>query len=254
MLFAQSKAKKNSRNLPAYTIPSDSVYLDISLQRPPSYSIDNKKTHVGGGSTASSVSGSGTYAKQWLVTEITFSFNVPSNLKVARTVSFNDLRIELFLAVPSVTANSKGRYETSWFYGSQVLHSVVVDPTKKEQKYMASLFMPPSYVYMFFPRDDKTEKYNLKTLEGVILFFDKDGVLIGGKAFEYKNKPTKARDAQLLEYVDQLRKSQKMPIMLWPREKTPWHWLDADRFELPKTEFPASPAVAGENEDQGGAE
>ncbi len=245
MLAAQSRAKRASRNLPAYNISADMVTIDITLQKPPSYSIDSKKVRVGGGGS----SGSG-YAKQWLVSEITFSFSIPESVKSSQPVCLNDMRVELFLTVPSTT--SRGKVESSWFYGAQVLHGVVVDPEKKEQKYMVSLFMPPSYLYMYFPKD-KTDKYNLKDMEGVVLFFDKDSVVIGAKVFEYKSRLTKTRSTQLLDAVEELRKSQKMPIMLWPREKTPWQWLDSDRFELPKTDFPGSPAaVAGKEE--GGTE
>ncbi len=245
VLTAQSKSKRVSKTVPPFNIPTDLVYVDISLQKPPAISVDNKKTRIG-----STTSGSG-YAKQWLVAEITFAFSIPDSIKSSQPVCHENLRIELFLTVPSTT--SRGKVEYSWFYGAQVLHGVVVDPSLKEQKYMVSLFMPPSYVYMYFPKD-KTDKYNLKEMEGVVLFFDKDSVLIGAKAFEVKGKLSKSRSSQLIDAVGDLKKSQKMPIMLWPREKTPWQWIDSDRFELPKTEFPDVPVTTTGGKDEGGTE
>lgn len=244
VLPAQSKAKKASRNVEAFNIPASLVAVDIALQNPPAISIDNKKTRIG------STSSGGKYAKQWMVAEITFGFSIPDSVKSSQPYLHNDLRVELYLTAPSTT--SRGKVEHSWFYGSQVLHGVVIDPQMKDQTYMVSLFMPPSYVYMYFPKD-KTDKYNMKEIEGVVLFFDRDGVLIGAKAFDTKNRLTKTRSMQLIDAVEELRKSQKMAITLWPREKTPWQWIDSDRFELPKTEIPGAPAATG-GKDDGGAE
>lgn len=244
-LPAQSKAKKASRNVPPFNIPSSLVAVDVTLQNPPSISIDNKKTRIG-----STPSGS-KYAKQWMVAEVSFGFSVPDSVKSSQPYLHSDLRVELYLTAPSTT--SRGKVEYSWFYGAQVLHGVVIDPQMKDQTYMVSLFMPPSYVYMYFPKD-KMDKYNMKEIEGVVLFFDKDGVVIGAKAFDTRNRLTKNRSTQLIDAVEELRKSRKMPVTLWPREKTPWQWLDADRFELPKTEIPGASAPAADEKDDGGSE
>ena len=143
VLAAQSKTKRLSRTVPPFNIPADLVFVDVTLQKPPAISVDNKKTRIGSTTSGSS------YAKQWLVAEITFAFSIPGSLKSSQPICHNNLRVELFLTVPSTT--SRGKVEYSWFYGLQVLHGVVVDPSMKEQKYMVSLFMPPSYVYMYFP-------------------------------------------------------------------------------------------------------
>ena len=119
-----------------------------------------------------------------------------------------------------------------WFCGVQQLQCVVADPEQKLRRYRASLFLPSSYVYLHIPQE--RAKSSLQALEGVVISADKENNILGRKAFGYRGKLTPERMRILVNAATQLRgKKMKNQVMLWPREKTPWAWLDADRFEFP---------------------
>lgn len=222
VLSAQSSSR-SGRN--AFGVPADSITVDISLQKAPVYSVESKRTRLSSGVPEK--------AKQWLVNDISFRFSSRSG-RDASPVLLYGLKVVMCLYVP---AAGGGRGDSQLFFGMQELHCVLVDPTAKNRRYWASLFMPPNFVYAFFP-EDRTGKYNLKDVEGALLIVDRNGVVLGRKAFAFKGKVSNKQTAALLDEVEKFNSAPgSRPIMLWPREKTPWAWIDADRYELPAVNF-----------------
>lgn len=206
----------------SFGIPASSVTVNVSLQKAPVFSIDSKKVSPGRSGNL------GSFSKVWLVNEVTFSFQLTREIRRYEAYPVNALSIEMYICVPTTGRNPSLR----WFYGEQKLNTLVIAPAYKSQRFMASLFMPPCYVFPYLPKE-KNGKYNLKNLEGVIIFKDSNGRILGKKAFSYTKKLTTKRADALFSSVERLQN--QLPIMLWPREKTPWEWVDADRFELPLT-------------------
>ena len=225
VLSAQTSSRSGAGK-DAFGVPADSITVDISLQRAPVYSVDSKRTRLGAGNVPDN-------AKQWLVNDISFRFNSRSG-RDAGPVLLYGLKVVLCLYVP---ASGGGRGDSQLFFGMQELHCVLVDPAARTRRFWASLFMPPNFVYAFFP-EDRNGKYNLRALEGAILIVDRNGVILGRKAFAFKGKVSNKQTAALLDAVEKFNNAPgSRPVMLWPREKTPWAWVDADRYELPAVNF-----------------
>ena len=150
--------------------------------------------------------------------------------------------------------------------GVQSLHCLVAEPEQKMRRYWASLFLPAPYVYLHMPQE--RGKYSLRLLEGVVIISDRDNNILGRRAFAYKSKLSSSRAQRLIAAAAELRgRKGRNQVPLWPRENTPWEWVDADRFELPftpvgevKTEpgklsvSPQLPAGGSENGNRNGNE
>ena len=227
MLYGQSgkrgasRSRGVSKNAPVLFIPTDTINVDMSLTHPPAYATVSRKTKIGSNDIPE-------VFKQWMMNEISFSISYRPPKK-ALPLPLENLKVELYIYAPGPARDG---VSFRWFCGVQNLQCTVADSEQKQRKYMASLFLPSSYVYLHFPQE--RGKYSLRALEGVVIIADKENNILGRKAFGYRVKLTPDRMRTLVNAATQLRgKKTKNQVMLWPREKTPWAWLDADRFEFP---------------------
>ena len=239
LLHGQSSKKSSgrsggsSRNVPVLYVHPDSINVDMSLSRPPVYNTDGRKTRIGSSNIPD-------VFKHWMVNEISFNISYRPGRRGLPLVLEN-VKIELYIYA---MGPARDGVPFRWLCGVQKLQCVVVDPEQKIRKYWASLFLPSPYVYVHFPHE--REKYSLAGLEGVVIISDKDDNILGRKAFGYRSKVKVNRAKALIDAVSQLRgKKTKNQVMLWPREKTPWAWLDADRFEFPALELDRDTKVSG---------
>ncbi|MBQ9336026.1 MAG: hypothetical protein IJS14_01860 [Lentisphaeria bacterium] len=229
LVYGQSSkrsSRRGGRSEMEFGVPEDSIKIELSLPRSPIYAVDSRKSRVGGNVPD--------MMRQWLMCEISFGF--VSRSRQARPILLEKLNVELYLYAdePSRETDSP-----RWFAGKQTLHAVVFDPSVKQRRYWCSLFLPPANVYMSVPRD-RSGKLSVGGLVGVVIITDKEGNILGIRVFGAgKGKIPTSRAKRLVSIVSDMRKKGEGAILLWPREKTPWQWLDADRFELPLTEFPA---------------
>lgn len=236
LVFGQSSKRHSrrgsaSKNGPALSIPTDTLNVDLNITKAPIYIVDGKKNRIGAGASDG--------VKQWLVSEISFAVSLRSG-KNAGPLLLEGVKVELYLYVSGV-ANDRATYR--WFYGVQKLHCLVVEPDQKNRRYWASLFLPAQDVYLHIPTE--RSRYSLRSVEGVVVISDRENKILGRRVFGNKFKLTTDRARSLLKAVDEIqRKNGADCISLWPREKTPWAWLDADRFELPLTSLTENkPAV-----------
>ena len=229
------RSRNSSRNAPTLYVPLDSISVDMSLAHAPVYNTDGKKTRIGAGNLPEAF-------RNWMVNDISFRISYRPGKK-ALPLPLENLKVELYIYAPGPSRDGES---FRWFCGVQNLQCVVADPEMQQRKYWASLFLPPSYVYLHFPLD--RGKTTLRALEGVVIIADKDNNVLGRKVFGYgsRTKLTAARMQTLSAAAGQLRgKKTKNQVMLWPREKTPWAWLEADRFEFPALDPGNDPKAAG---------
>ena len=224
----------SGKNGPALSVPADLLNVDITLQKAPEYVVDGKKTRIGAGAPDLS--------RQWLVNEISFGFSMRTG-RNSRLTILDAVKVELYLYVPGP---ARDRQSYRWFYGCQKLHCLVLDPEQHSRRYWASLFLPPQYVYLHVPQE--RGRYSLRAIEGVVLISDRENKLLGRRVFNYvkdnKGKVSSARAKSLIAAVDEIRRKGGADcIDLWPREMTPWAWLDSNRFELPLTLLPEDKAA-----------
>lgn len=123
-----------------------------------------------------------------------------------------------------------------WFCGVQHIHSILLDNQYKSKKYNVSLFLPPNYAYAYLPRD-KSDKLDVRSLEGVVVIRDGQGRIMGRKAFSLRKGLTNRAAANLLRQVETMRRGGRVPRFFWPREKTPWAWVDSENYELPAVDL-----------------
>ena len=229
------RTRNSSRNAPVLYVPLDSISVDMSLAHAPIYITDGKKTRIGAGNLPEAL-------RNWMVNDISFRISYRPG-KRALPLPLENLKVELYIYAPGPSRDGES---FRWFCGVQNLQCVVADPEMPQRKYWASLFLPPSYVYLHFPLD--RGKNTLRALEGVVIIADKDNNVLGRKVFGYgsRTKLTAARIQTLSAAAGQLRgKKTKNQVMLWPREKTPWAWLESDRFEFPALDPGNEPKAVG---------
>ncbi|MBO5725089.1 MAG: hypothetical protein J6S58_09700 [Lentisphaeria bacterium] len=199
----------------ACTVPSGSIKVSGSLQGAPAI-----------GTVSRSKRGSARFADRWLQVDIQFSFQFPA-VRERSMYFLNRPSVELYMGnfLPG----------KRWFYGVQNLHSILLDTRYKTKKYNVSLFLPPNYVHAYVPREKKSEKFDLKTLEGVVLIRSGRGKVLGSKAFSFRRNLTKRDSAALIRQYETLWAQRKISALFFPREKTPWQWVASDEYELPAT-------------------
>lgn len=231
MLFAVcgSWAAYGQRANRRLRIPSDKIKVDLSLQKAPDYLLVSKS---GSRNRAGNVN-IPEDMRMWLTAEICFS--LAPGPQVREPVMLNGMRVELYLYVPR---QGRIKRRSRWFFGVQNLYDgVVFDPAAQQKRdYWASLFLPPGYVYAYLPAVNG--RYELKDVKGVVIITGPGGRVLGRQAFSYRRRETGRTESQLYALADKLRgDAGHFAAWLWPREKTPWQWLDADRYELPLTEI-----------------
>lgn len=228
-LYGQSAKRSSSRrnsvkNTPALYVPIESINVDMSLSRPPAYIIEGKKTRIGANEIPDSF-------RLWMVNDISFSISYRAG---KRPLPLEKLKVELYIYAPGAARDG---VSFRWFCGVQNLQCVVVDPGLRPRKYWASLFLPSSYVYLHVPQENG--RASVRSMEGVVIIADKDNNILGRKVFGFnsRTKFSVNRVQTLVAAAAQLRgKKLKNQVMLWPREKTPWAWIESDRYEFPAIE------------------
>lgn len=247
-----ARSRSSARNTPTLYVPIESINVDMNLVRPPNFLTDNKKSRIGANEVPDSF-------RLWLMTDISFSISYRAGKK-SLPLPLENLKVEVYIFAPG-EARDGATYR--WFCGVQNLQCVVIDPEVRQRKYWASLFLPSSYVYLHVPQE--RGRLSLKGVEGVVIIADKANNILGRKVFGL-NSRTKISASHLQNLpiaAAQLRgKKTKNQVMLWPREKTPWAWLDADHYEFPAiapdNDFkaaiapqpPVPPAENGEKENE----
>ena len=232
---SSGRSRSSARNTPVLYVPTESINVDMSLVRPPAYITDGRKTRIGAGNIPEAF-------RLWMVNDISFSISYRPGKK-SLPLPLENLKVELYIYAPGP---SRDGAQFRWFCGVQNLQCVVVDPDLPQRKYWASLFLPSSYVYLHFPLD--RGKTTLRALEGVVIIADKDNNVLGRKVFGYgsRTKLSSGRMQTLASAAGQLRgKKTKNQVMLWPREKTPWAWLESDRYEFSALETGNDSKAAG---------
>lgn len=232
MVCGQSKRGNRAVRAAAKTgqilsIPSETISVDMSLSRPPSYVVDGKKVKINNAGGTESL-------RQWMVNEI--SFNIVYRGRSSRPILLENVKVELYIYA---AGPARDEVRSRWFCGVQELQCLIVDPDQKNMRYWASLFLPPYQVYMSMPQE--RGRMSVRSLVGAVIIADRDNNILGRKVFGSKgNKLSSKKINELLEKVDVLRgKKTQNQIMMLPRELTPWAWLEADRFELPALDMEA---------------
>ena len=215
------RSSSAGKNVPELFIPAAGINVDLSLQKPPVYAVSGQKTKLGGNVPDR--------MKNWLVCEISFAVSL-RGAKRTRLALLDEVNVELYLYVPGA---ARDNVSYRWFYGCQKLHCLVVESDQGTRRYWASLFLPGQYVYLHVPAENNHA--TVRAVEGVVVISDRENKVLGSRAFGYRNKLAPGRAKKLLDVVNELQQSKADCVALWPREKTPWAWLDADRFELPLT-------------------
>ena len=82
----------------------------------------------------------------------------------------------------------------------------------------------------------------------MVIISDRNGRELGVHVFSPHAKMTTAQVQKLLASARERRGKMQGDniIQLWPREKTPWAPLDADRFEVPAVQLTSPGGASGE--------
>ena len=217
------RSRSSARNTPTLYVPIESINVDMSLVRPPNYITDGRKSRIGVNDLPDSF-------RLWMMVDISFSISYRPGKK-SLPLPLENLKVEAYIYAPGPARDGVA---FRWFCGVQNLQCVVVDPDLRQRKYWASLFLPSSYVFLHVPQE--RGRLSLRELEGVVIIADKANNILGRKVFGFgtRTKLPAGRMQTLASAAAQLRgKKTKNQVMLWPREKTPWAWLEAERYEFP---------------------
>ena len=247
--YGQSSKKDTKRKSAQLAmIPSSDIKVETLILRPPVYALDSRRNKVGSGNISD-------HYRLWLVNNISFRFGFRSNRSVGPFV-FDNARVELYILLNAQSARVPA--SARWMIGVQHMQCLIGDSNLKNHIYSVSLFLPPPYLYLYFPLENTAprvvadrggnSRYDLRRMEGVVIISDRNGRELGVHVFAPRSKLSSRREQQLLAAARELRsKGQGEGILqLWPREKTPWAPLDADRFEVPAVQLTSPSGGAGE--------
>ncbi len=165
-------------------------------------------------------------ARKWLQFHIIYKFSA-SAANADRI--FEDMKVELYLRNPV----RGGGYV--WFTGIQHLHCVIADP----EKHYVALYMPPSTVYRYISRDTKARSV-MKNLQGIVIISDRDDNVLGMHFFDPSSGKSLSRSqaaALRTAYRNINQARYKLVDAIWPKENTPWQWIDAELYDLQKPVF-----------------
>ena len=168
---------------------------------------------------------------KWFIVKVLYKFN--NTFRQGFTL--DNLRCEVYLRTQ---ASSTGWRKNYWFTGTQSFYSVI--PGKTGTVHRVTLFMPPPLFYKSYA-STKSNAKALKECDAIIFFYDGDR-LIGQKMWSGSTKGGKMSSKQESSFYAAFKRMNDLPANkivngLWPREKTPWQWLSADRMDLPVPEF-----------------
>lgn len=164
--------------------------------------------------------------KKWLQFQIAYKF---SQATVNAKRVFEDMKVELYVRHPAPEGYA-------WFTGTQYLHCVMADT---ERHYVA-LYMPPSTVTRYISREKKAKDI-LKNFIGIVIISDRDDNILGIHYFDLSTGSKKLtrnqRNAVLAAYRTINQAKYKFVNGIWPKENTPWEWIDAEKYDLPRPVF-----------------
>ncbi len=166
---------------------------------------------------------------KWLAINITYKTYLTGD-KSGNFMWLDDMTIDAALILQCQTDTKK---QYGLFTGTQMFWSIPLDG----RKHRASLYIPP-FILARHIKIDKNKNTFLKEIEGAVIFRDKDGKMLQAKFFP----DLKGSDAKKVPeaVVKRLQLADKDPNIIkfdnsvFPREKTPWQWVDADTYDLPK--------------------
>ena len=165
-------------------------------------------------------------AKKWIQFLVAYKF---SSSAVSGKRIYEDMKVELFVRNPAPDGYA-------WFTGTQYLHCVIAD---SETHYVA-LYMPPSTVVRYISREKKNKEV-LKNMQGIVMISDRDDNLLGIHFFDLSSGSKKLSPSQTAAlrtaFKNINQEKYKFVDALWPKENTPWQWIDAEKFDLPKQIF-----------------
>lgn len=235
-LFADAAPRAKESRI---VIPRELTLVRLSLVSPPRISHDQQ------GNEKSTL-------RKWLQVRIAYQFNPSFRFKPFFT--YDDMRVEIYMRVTPSNGTWRG---LRWFTGTQYLYKVIPEG-KTREKHGVSFFMPPGIIHNYAKRNEKSL---LKDCEGIIFFYNGDR-LLGRAFFDGSSSSARQLEKKAAKIYAEYKLIQKNPNLLikdglWPREMTPWHYLDADRFDLPRPRFHAgasanvsSPAPEEEKEEK----
>ena len=202
----------------ARLIPPENITLSLSLSASPRIGFDRQE---------------GDYKSdyKWLVVKVLYKF--ANSFKPGFT--FDNMRCEVYLRVKGSSGGWRRNY---WFTGTQYFYSVI--PGKSGTVHSVTLFMPPPLFYKSYA-NVKNGVRALKDCEALVFFYEGDR-LLGQKMWSGAGKSGKMDRKQETALYAAFKQMNNVPANkvvngLWPREKTPWHYLSADRMDLPVVTF-----------------
>ena len=164
--------------------------------------------------------------RKWLQFQIAYKF---SSSAVNAKKIYENMRVELYVRHPAPDGYA-------WFTGTQYLHCVMADM----ERHYAALYMPPSTVTRYISRDKKSKEV-LKNIQGIVILSDREGNILGMHCFDLstggKKLSRNQRNALLAAFKAINQAKYKFVDGIWPKENTPWEWIDAEKYDLPKPVF-----------------
>ena len=165
-------------------------------------------------------------SKKWLQFQISYKFSASA---VSAKRIYEDMKVEFYLRHPV----TDGGY--AWFTGVQNLHCVIAD----YEKHYVALYMPPSTVYRYISQDTKIKSV-VKNLQGIVIISDRDDNVLGMHFFDLSTGKSLSRSqaAALRNAYKNINQAKyKFVDAIWAKENTPWQWIDAEKYDLPKPVF-----------------
>ena len=239
LLFAAGTLHAQGRRSSSRRAAIPDIQLSISLVSAPSIQVLDK-------ADSGIPLGKG---KKWIQFQIAYKFS--SSAVNARKI-YEDMKVELYVRHPAPDGYA-------WFTGVQYLHCVMADL----EKHYAALYMPPSTVARYISRERKSREV-LKNLEGLVILSDRDDQILGLQFFDLSaggKKLSASQTAALRNAFRNInREKYKFVDAIWPKENTPWQWIDAEKYDLPKpvfnhagrTQIKEMPAEKSAEDERGG--
>ena len=214
----QDVCGQKKQNSSGRLISANDISVSFTLSSPPRIGFDKQEGEL-----------KSDY--KWFIVKVLYKFN--SSFRQGFTL--DNMRCEVYLRTQ---ASSGGWRRNYWFTGTQKFYSVI--PGKTGTVHRVTLFMPPPLFYKSYANSKSSAKA-LKECDAIIFFYDGDRI-IGQKMWSGSTKSGKMSSKQESSFYAAFKRMNNLPANkivngLWPREKTPWQWLSADRMDLPVPSF-----------------
>ena len=216
VLFAAGSLHAQGRRSSSRRAAIPEIQLSVSLVSAPSIQVlDKADAGIPLGKS-----------KKWIQFLVAYKFS--SSAVNARKI-YEDMKIELYVRHPAPDGYA-------WITGEQYLHCVMADM----EKHYAALYMPPSTVARYISRERKSRDV-LKNLQGIVILSDRDDQILGLQFFDLSAGGKKLSSSQTAALRNAFRninqEKYKFVDAIWPKENTPWQWIDAEKYDLPKPVF-----------------